>query len=266
MAETTYPSRGVKNFDNAYYMEDHSESEIMSSPLSPEKKSVRSDSCQEDKCIEMEDSSRENNDESHALYADDNDGISATTSREDDANSSEAVSNTSNIDGPMSRNHNGFTYGALEQNLQDVKKTIDSLVTPYADESYPHPMAVDGSSGGSIRFTRSWSCRGTVGLSPATADHSESTPPNGFERNFSGRPDRNFMRFDYDAGAAKLLRSDSQSSDGSASVQSKNPGDEDMPSIGTFISGLKKAKLQYEKELADGQVRLVLSCWKNILS
>ena len=66
----------------------------------------------------------------------------------------------------------------------------------------------------------------------------------------------------YDGNTARLSRNDSQSSIGSAFMdeqksQHQITGDEDIPTIGTFVAGLKKmANLQYETEFLDDQVRM----------
>lgn len=91
------------------------------------------------------------------------------------------------------------------------------------------------------------------------------TPSNGFEKDFSGRPEglrRKFSPLNYDADNARLLRNDSQTSIGSASIdelKAKNniaSVDEDINTIHTFVAELKEmAKLEYEKQLLDSQVR-----------
>lgn len=90
------------------------------------------------------------------------------------------------------------------------------------------------------------------------------TPSNGFEKDFSGRPEglrRKFSPLNYDADNARLLRNDSQTSIGSASIdelKAKNniaSVDEDINTIHTFVAELKEmAKLEYEKQLLDSQV------------
>lgn len=90
-----------------------------------------------------------------------------------------------------------------------------------------------------------------------------STPPSGFEKDFPGRPEsfrRRHPPLNYGANMPRLSRTDSQSSFGSAFVDElkaeKTSADEDITSIQTFVAGLKEmAKLQYEKQLVDGQVR-----------
>ncbi|MBA0614242.1 hypothetical protein Godav_014563 [Gossypium davidsonii] len=104
----------------------------------------------------------------------------------------------------------------------------------------------------SLKLSRSWSCRDDVtgGTSSPYMDgeHNESTPPNGLEKSFPGRPDgyqKKFPSLNYDANNGRLSRNDSLSSLGSASVQTS--ADEQINSIHTFVAGLKKQ--------LDGQVQ-----------
>ncbi|KAK8562994.1 hypothetical protein V6N13_018458 [Hibiscus sabdariffa] len=105
----------------------------------------------------------------------------------------------------------------------------------------------------SPKLSRSWSCKadvmGTTSSPYMDSEHIESTPPNGFEKSFPGRPDSYQMKFpslNYGANNGKLSRNDSLSSLGSASIQTC--ADEQITSIHTFVAGLKK-------QLANGQVQ-----------
>ncbi|KAL4280310.1 hypothetical protein GQ457_03G002330 [Hibiscus cannabinus] len=102
-------------------------------------------------------------------------------------------------------------------------------------------------------LSRSWSCKadvmGTTSSPYMDSEHIESTPPNGFEKSFPGRPDSYQMKFpslNYGANNEMLSRNDSLSSLGSASIQTC--ADEQITSIHTFVAGLKK-------QLANGQVQ-----------
>ena len=148
-------------------------------------------------------------------------------------------------------------YDALGQRLHHVQKTIDSLVSSYPNNSSPDAQGADLSSSRSLKLSRSWSCRADVmgGTSSPYADrgHIESTPPNGLEKNFSGRPEgyrKKFPLLNYGANNGVLSRNNSQSSLLSASI--KTSADEDIASIHTFVAGLKK-------QLANGQVRKCIS-------
>ncbi|KAF2322821.1 hypothetical protein GH714_031079 [Hevea brasiliensis] len=153
--------------------------------------------------------------------------------------------------------------------LHHVQRTVDDLVSPDPDETSPQSLAADISSSRNMQLTRSWSCRENLmtDSSPylGKAEQIESTPPNGFEKSFSGRPEgvrRKFPPLNYGADPARLSRNDSESSLGSAypddlrSQSIKTSADGDIPSIQTFVEGLQEmAKQEYEKQLVDGQVR-----------
>ncbi|XP_057496315.1 kinesin-like protein KIN-7E [Actinidia eriantha] len=238
--------------------EDDSLSNGPSSPLSDRGNTVRSgavfalgtgedldDICKEVRCIEM--------DESLALSTGDAEGMLALTApRYRNVADEEIESTLSREETPP---QNNLTYGRLEQRMQDVEKTIDSLASPCPNDSSPWAHAAGMSSSRSHKLNRSLSCRANLMAGSSSpyfqrAGESQNTPPNGFEKSFPGRPE----------GFQKMSRNDSQSSIGSAFVhelkarENNNSLDEDIPSIDTFVAGLKKmAKLEYEKQLADCQ-------------
>ncbi|OMO75535.1 hypothetical protein COLO4_26044 [Corchorus olitorius] len=256
-----YDTESGSNLEEPYHglqdnNEDHS---VSSSPMSFGKKLVRSDSgqsmdetpggtaidpdeyCKEVQCIEAEESGRENNSDSHALANGESEGTLALTMFGDgDVDGQETVSTPMN--GGIEANHtqNGFGYDALEQRLHHVQKTIDSLVSPSPDAE-----VADLSSSRHLKLSRSWSCRadvtGGTSFPYADGEHIERTPPNGFEKNFPGRPEgyqKKFPSLNYGANNGVLSRNDSQSSLGSVSI--KTSADEDITSIQTFVAGLKK--------------------------
>ncbi|XWS67821.1 hypothetical protein CRYUN_Cryun04dG0038100 [Craigia yunnanensis] len=212
--------------------------------------------CKEVQCIETEESGRYNDSESRALPNGESEGTLALILYGDgDGDGQETMSTPINGDREANHIQNGFTYDALEQRLHHVQKTIDSLVSSYPDKSSPDDRVADLSSSRSLKLSRIWSCRadvmGVVGTSSPYADreHIESTPPNGLEKNFPGRPEgyrKKFPSLNYGANNGVLSRNNSQSSLGSASV--KTSADEDITSIHTFVTGLKK-------QLANGQVQ-----------
>ncbi|KAI3446180.1 hypothetical protein Pfo_002845 [Paulownia fortunei] len=161
----------------------------------------------------------------------------------------------------VSGTENGYSYDVLEQNIQDVKKTIDSLVGPYRDASFPDAPSTSMTGSGSLKLTRSQSCRANLmTCSPdfEMAEQSESTPPTVLEKHLIGRPEGGFLRKHwklppvmYGVNSARLTRNDSQYSDCSSFIddvknQSCTHGDEDIPTLGSFVAGLREmAKLQY---------------------
>lgn len=166
---------------------------------------------------------------------------------------------------------NGFTYGALEQKMQDVQKAFDSLLGPNRDERPSWDTSADMSSSRSLRLTRSMSCRANIMAGSSSSPDREveqiqTTPPNGLEKHFPGRPVSvrrkhwNIPPLTFGENAARLSRNNSQSSIGSAfldDLKSENPGDEDIPSVDNFVAGLKEmAKHQYGNKM-DDQVRVI---------
>ncbi|XVF00996.1 hypothetical protein REPUB_Repub04eG0050200 [Reevesia pubescens] len=165
-------------------------------------------------CIETEESGRDNNSESCALPNGESGGTLALT-----------------------------LYGDGDVAGQET------MSTPMNGDA----LEADLSSSRSLKLSRSWSCRADVmvGTSSPYADgeHIKSTPPNGLEKNFPGRPEgyqKKFPSLNYGANDGVLSRNNSQSSLGSASI--KTSADEDITSIHTFVAGLKK-------QLANGQVQ-----------
>ncbi|PSS19122.1 Kinesin-like protein [Actinidia chinensis var. chinensis] len=240
--------------------EDDSLSNGTSSPLSDRGNPVRpgaefvlgtgedlDDICKEVRCIEM--------DESLALSTGDAEGMLALMVPRYSNVADEEIESTPSREATNTQNN--LTYGRLEQRMQNVQKTIDSLAGPYPDGSPPWAHTAGMLNSRSQKLNRSWSCRANLmagSSSPPpyfeTAGESQNTPPNGFEKSFPGRPE----------GFQKLSRNDSQSSIGIAFVhelkarENNNSLDEDIPSIDTFVAGLKEmAKLEYEKQLADCQ-------------
>ncbi|KAL3539031.1 hypothetical protein ACH5RR_002397 [Cinchona calisaya] len=213
--------------------------------------------CKEVRCIEMDKSNEDNDTE--------NDGRTSVSSIPGNQYTEDGEL-LSTIPRRTSGFENSSTYGALEQNVQLVQNTIDSLITPYPDKHslWDSPATASGSR--SLKLTRSRSCRATLmagSSSPdfGTLEDCEATPPDGLEKNFPGRPEGfrrkhwNIPPFTFGANAARLSRNNSQSSNGSAFVdelksQNNNPGDEDIPSVDTFIAGLKEmAKHQYANKM-----------------
>ncbi|KAJ9189659.1 hypothetical protein P3X46_000924 [Hevea brasiliensis] len=285
--EDEYEDSG-SNMAEPYHLQDntddHSVSDGTSSLMSIGKNIVRSNSCQsledtavgpaedfddyckEVQCIEMDETARENKFEPHSISTGENEATLALTMF---GASGLQISTPTSGHREVSRMQNGFTYDMLEQRLHHVQRTIDALVSHEPDGTSPPTLATDMSSSRSMKLTRSWSCRENLmtGSSPylGKAEQIESTPPNGFDKSFSGRPDsiqRKFPPLNYGADAARLSRNDSQSSLDSAytddfrSQSIKTSADGDIPSIQTFVEGLQEmAKQEYEKHLVDGQVQ-----------
>lgn len=214
--------------------------------------------CREVRCIEMDESGAEKISEPLAL----------STSNAEGMHTNDELESTPARQVTETQSSTSMSNGLLEERHQDVQKTIDSRVSRYPED--PSPWAQGNMSRcESQKLNRSWSCRATLIAGSSfpdfeTTGDSQNTPVEGFERSFPGRPE-GFQRMvpplKYD-DAARVSRSDSQSSMGSAFVdeltaqKNKDSTDEDIPSIDTFVAGLKEmAKLEYEKQLANCQVR-----------
>ncbi|KAK8518734.1 hypothetical protein V6N13_017994 [Hibiscus sabdariffa] len=105
----------------------------------------------------------------------------------------------------------------------------------------------------SLKLSRNRSCRadamGATSSPYMDREHIESTPPNGFEKSFPGRPDGYNMKFpslNFGANSGRHSRDDSMSSIDSASILTS--ADEQITSIHSFVAGLKK-------QLVNGQVQ-----------
>ncbi|PIN06247.1 Kinesin-like protein [Handroanthus impetiginosus] len=156
---------------------------------------------------------------------------------------------------------NGHSYGVLEQRFQGLQKSVDSLFRTYPDTLSPGPPSA---AWGSLKLTRSRSCRANLmtGLPDfEMAEQSESTPPTVLDKNYTGRPEGIFPRKQwklppviYGTNSGRLSRNDSLSSDYSSYLdeiknQNSGHGDEDIPTLGSFVAGLREmAKLQYENQ------------------
>ncbi|KAI5314030.1 hypothetical protein L3X38_043206 [Prunus dulcis] len=255
VVDSHYPN-GVRKFNNPHFDERDRES-------SPEETAGGTaentdDYCKEVRCIEMEEPSWDKNSGSPALSTIGNEGTSALTSGDTRVTGQELISTPVNADREGIQMQNGFAYGTLEQRLHDVQMTIDSLGSPYPEESFPHDISANMSSSRSLKLTRSWSCRANLMTGSSSPDKLERTPPNGFEKSFHGRPEsfgRKVPLLHYDSNR-RLSRNDSQSSLGSAVDElGAQTADEDITSVHTFVAGLKKMakKLEYDKQLANGQ-------------
>ncbi|KAM4099106.1 hypothetical protein ACJW30_07G130000 [Castanea mollissima] len=262
VADPNYSNGGVRKFNNPHYFdgdsvsnsedpycqlgdntEDNSLSDATSS-LSIRKKFVRSnlsqnqgetsedpdDYCKEVQCIEMEESRNSKNPEFQAIRPGENEQTLALRSSRDGDVTGQGMMLT-----PVNRNGEVMEAGMM--------------------------------SSGSLKLTRSWSCGANLmagSSSPEKTKQIERTPPNGFEKDFPGRPEglqRKFPLLTYGSNATSLSRNNSQSSIGSASMDElrsqsiRTSADGEITSIQTFVTGLKEmAKLDYEKQLVDGQV------------
>ncbi|XP_030522889.1 kinesin-like protein KIN-7E isoform X1 [Rhodamnia argentea] len=239
--------------------EEHSEAEYTYSP--PSVGQGYDDYCKDVQCVDMEVLSRENDIKALSSPLGES-AVSALRQVEDhDGTSQTSLSTTFNENGERSHIQNHSRYGALEESLHDVQRTIEPFISPHGDTS-PRVPAADNSSSTNLKLSRSLSCRANLVTGSSSPNFEEAdinaTPPNESERIFPGRPEafqRKFLPLNYDNGIARLSRNNSQSSleSGSVAQSVSAAADEDLTSVHTFVSGLKEMASAYEKQLADEQ-------------
>ncbi|XP_077231045.1 kinesin-like protein KIN-7F [Tasmannia lanceolata] len=220
------------------------------------------DLCKEVRCIETEESSTRRNEEPGILLPEENARplpliVTGSVHATDEELSRVSKHVATDI-----------TYGALEEQLQEVQKTINNLVKPYPDELSPWPVGANLSSSRRLHLSRSRSCRATLMTGSYSSwfqesEQNENTPPSIFYEEFSQRPGGFQMRpcaLNYGAEIETVSRQSSQTSKRSASTDVlkgqniKNGAEENITSVHTFVAGLKEmAKVQYQKQLIDDQ-------------
>uniref|UniRef100_A0A2P2M5P0 Kinesin-like protein n=4 Tax=Rhizophora mucronata TaxID=61149 RepID=A0A2P2M5P0_RHIMU len=252
-SKIVYDGDSGSNTEEPYSLHDNTENHSVSdgTPSILGTKEDADDYCKEVQCVEMEETGRENS-EPHPTGGENEETLALTVPG--DAAGADSV----NREEEASQMPNGFTYDALEQRLNHVQRTINALVSPNPDEQFPDSIEVDKLGG-------RWSCRENIMTGSSASfdrvEQIECTPPNGLEKQFTGRPEGFWMKFsalNYDAHAGRLSRNDSQSSLGSAYTDDVRPqsiktsADEDIPSINSFVTGLKEmAKQEYGNELVE---------------
>ncbi|KAG8368174.1 hypothetical protein BUALT_Bualt15G0017600 [Buddleja alternifolia] len=168
-------------------------------------------------------------------------------------------------------------YGNSRTVEQGILSALPGQVSG-TENGYSYDISTSITGSGSSKLRRSQSCRAvfmTSSLDFEMAEQSENTPPTVLEKNFIGRPEGGFLRKHwklppviYGANSARLTRNDSRSSDCSSFVddirnQNWTNGDEDIPTLGSFVAGLRElAKVQYGNQVGD-QVREIGTRDKN---
>ncbi|CAI9764363.1 unnamed protein product [Fraxinus pennsylvanica] len=159
---------------------------------------------------------------------------------------------------------NGCSRGMLKHKMQDVQNTMESLTSTCVDELSPPINKLDS---GNLKLMSSESYKANlVTGSPdfEIAEEIETTPPpTGMGKSFPGRPESfqrknwNLPPLIYGADGMRLSRNNSQSSYGSSfpdevKAEDNVHGDDDIPTLGSFVAGLREmVKLQYEEKLDD---------------
>ncbi|XP_028767962.1 kinesin-like protein KIN-7E [Neltuma alba] len=214
--------------------------------------------CKEVQCVEKEDSNRQNSEYLNPSRSE-NGGLELPMSEEVIA-PGQKESTSVNKDREANQVHDSPApaNGAAEQRLRDVQMTVDSPVCPQPDSQSPRATLPNMSNLRNLNLSRSWSCREYFMTgSLESAGELESTPANGIEKGFPGRPERfrrNLLHLRLDP-VTRLSRDGSLSTVGSPCLDSmRTPGNEGITSIRTFVAGMKEmVKLEYEKQLVDGQ-------------
>ncbi|WOH03718.1 hypothetical protein DCAR_0623118 [Daucus carota subsp. sativus] len=228
--------------------------------------------CKDVRCIEMDESCKDGTVDLLSLSTGQDDGRvpASTLSGTGDSEDEEIMSSSGQ---GVRRLRNSFNYGALEQKVQDVQKTIDTLYGTCPAEPSPWSLTTDMPSSGSLKLTRSSSCRPNLMIGSSSPSYyemlqpNEKTPPTQAAKLFTGRPAHSQRRipplnYNENTASVRLSRNDSQSSVGSVLLdelkgQNRVPGDEDIPSIDMFVAGMNEmAKIQYEKKAENNQANL----------
>lgn len=138
-------------------------------------------------------------------------------------------------------------------------------------EPSPWSLGLEMSNSGCLRSSRCSICSpslmtGSSSPSLKILEPNEKTPPNQSTMIFTRRSPHSRRRIpplNYNEETARLSRNNTRSSVGSAQLdelngQNRVSKEEGIPSIDTFVAGMKEmAKLQYEKDAADIQVKYI---------
>ncbi|XP_057975848.1 kinesin-like protein KIN-7F [Malania oleifera] len=184
------------------------------------------DLCKEVRCIEPEEQSTNKNIETDPLSpgTEEKGGNLAPMLTGD-----ESALSALKGDEEMNHMHSDHIYDALKQKIQDMQRTIDHLVSVYPADQSPCSTEADLSSCQSMKLTRSRSCRAVFDSSPSSpwfyrAEQGEKTPPDGFEKDFPGRPELFQLRptgLKHSADTENFSRKNSEASIQSVSAEEK---------------------------------------------
>nr|GMC87464.1 kinesin-like protein KIN-7E isoform X1 [Ipomoea batatas] len=234
---------------------------------------VSDEHCKEVHCIEMDPSGINHTPESSGLLNNENENRERITVLPVSSNGRFAARDfSSTSSGQASHASNYIGQGAPEQRMPGTQETSNSAVSPYPDRSSQWSLSNSMLDSRTLKLTRSMSCRANImddSFSPNSEmaeQCGETTPPNGLEKDFPGRPEalrRKHWKLPpviYGADNPKLSRNNSQSSYGSAFVDEVNsrsnaPEDDVIPTVDTFVAGLKEmAKIHYEDQAEDADL------------
>lgn len=165
------------------------------------------DLCKEVRCIEIEESSTNQNSES------------CRSSPKENTEISELL-----MDGHGDKTGQEFIPKPLEEDRE--LRYMPPRIVPSPENPSPWPLASYTCSSQSIKLTKSRSCKASLVTSPSSpwfdeVGNNENTPSNGMEKEFTGRPEcirRKLFELNYGADAERLSRKGSRSSVGSATA------------------------------------------------
>lgn len=165
------------------------------------------DLCKEVRCIEIEESSTNQNSES------------CRSSPKENTEISELL-----MDGHGDKTGQEFIPMPLEEDRE--LRSMPPRIVPSPENPSPWPLASYTCSSQSIKLTKSRSCKASLVTSPSSpwfdeVGNNENTPSNGMEKEFTGRPEcirRKLFELNYGADAERLSRKGSRSSVGSATA------------------------------------------------
>uniref|UniRef100_A0A7N0T1S2 Kinesin-like protein n=1 Tax=Kalanchoe fedtschenkoi TaxID=63787 RepID=A0A7N0T1S2_KALFE len=216
--------------------------------------------CKVVRCVEPYDSSQEDN----PALDDVEEQTYLNVHQDTDTTMPINLETPSNASYPGNNVENNFTSNRLRQRMHDVQRSIDSLVTESHGELPQESSAKEMSGHKPLKPDNGWNHRTSVSGSSTScqekAEQTRSLLPSTIEEGLRGSPQAfqvKFMPIHSNGNAPSLSRNNSLSSEESAyvgpAVQSVRPSQEDgIPSIQTFVKGLKEAQLQFEEQL-DGQ-------------
>ncbi|XP_019165490.1 PREDICTED: kinesin-like protein KIN-7E isoform X3 [Ipomoea nil] len=251
--------------------EDEDEDSFFSSDLNKRRKElaygeVSDENCKEVHCIEMDPSGINHTPESSRLLNNENENRERITVLPVSSNGRFAARDfSSTSSGQTSHASNYIVQGAPEQKMPGTQETSNP------DRSSQWSLSNSMLDSRTLKLTRSMSCRANImddSFSPNSEmaeQCGETTPPNGLEKDFPGRPEglrRKHWKLPpviYGADNPKLSRNNSRSSNGSAFIDEVNsrsnaPEDDEIPTVDTFVAGLKEmAKIHYEDQAEDAE-------------
>ncbi|KAG5530263.1 hypothetical protein RHGRI_030584 [Rhododendron griersonianum] len=208
------------------------------------------DLCKEVRCIEIEESRTNHNSES------------SRSSPEDNTEISELL-----MHGHEDKTGQEFVSMPVKEDRE--VRYMAPLIVPSPEKSFPWALAKYTCSSQSLKLTKSRSCNASLLTSPSTprfdeVGNYENTPPNGLEKEFTGRPEnirRKLSELSYCDDVERLSRKGSCSSVGNAAATEVEAQKDEtlphdtVPSLNACVSEVEEnAKVQLEKQVTDSPV------------